>query len=384
MPLNLLNQPPDLKPQPEMGRNEPCWCGSGRKWKKCHYEREAQAKVNPHELATAFRKARSQGTCLHPEAANATCDRKAIQSHTIQKNRGLRAIAEDGHVLSFKLGLEDLIRTQGKFEPKRLGIRQASTFPGFCNKHDTDVFAPVEVGTLSLDREAAFLLSYRATCYEVFAKLLQQEGIRAMRESDRGRPFHIQAAIQTQTHWFAYGSGLGLKDVQAFKARFDAIILGEDDAQFHYLAYELDEPLPIVVACAFYPEFDFAHHRLQLLGRMDPALEDIAINITSRDGKGIVTFGWFEYGNGAARRFAESFDALSALDKGNAIVRMAFDYSENVFFRQSWWEGLNDDHRRALLAHVRSGADPHKEKVGDLRSDGRQYASLRIANMVTE
>ena len=22
----------------KLGRNEPCWCGSGRKYKKCHYE----------------------------------------------------------------------------------------------------------------------------------------------------------------------------------------------------------------------------------------------------------------------------------------------------------------------------------------------------------
>ncbi len=20
-----------------IGRNDPCWCGSGKKWKKCHY-----------------------------------------------------------------------------------------------------------------------------------------------------------------------------------------------------------------------------------------------------------------------------------------------------------------------------------------------------------
>jgi len=25
---------------PELGRNEPCWCGSGRKYKHCHLERD--------------------------------------------------------------------------------------------------------------------------------------------------------------------------------------------------------------------------------------------------------------------------------------------------------------------------------------------------------
>jgi hypothetical protein len=33
--LGLTNQPKDIaKP----GRNDPCWCGSGKKYKKCHLE----------------------------------------------------------------------------------------------------------------------------------------------------------------------------------------------------------------------------------------------------------------------------------------------------------------------------------------------------------
>lgn len=27
---------------PIVGRNEPCWCGSGMKYKKCHMEHDAQ------------------------------------------------------------------------------------------------------------------------------------------------------------------------------------------------------------------------------------------------------------------------------------------------------------------------------------------------------
>lgn len=30
----------EAKPRPDLGRNQPCWCGSGRKYKKCHLGRE--------------------------------------------------------------------------------------------------------------------------------------------------------------------------------------------------------------------------------------------------------------------------------------------------------------------------------------------------------
>jgi uncharacterized protein YecA (UPF0149 family) len=28
---------PKVNATKELGRNDPCWCGSGKKWKKCHY-----------------------------------------------------------------------------------------------------------------------------------------------------------------------------------------------------------------------------------------------------------------------------------------------------------------------------------------------------------
>ncbi|HTK03823.1 MAG TPA: SEC-C metal-binding domain-containing protein, partial [Alphaproteobacteria bacterium] len=29
------------KPITKLSRNDPCWCGSGKKWKKCHYPKIA-------------------------------------------------------------------------------------------------------------------------------------------------------------------------------------------------------------------------------------------------------------------------------------------------------------------------------------------------------
>jgi uncharacterized protein YecA (UPF0149 family) len=33
---NLFSRPPQYALQ--LGRNKPCWCGSGKKYKHCHYE----------------------------------------------------------------------------------------------------------------------------------------------------------------------------------------------------------------------------------------------------------------------------------------------------------------------------------------------------------
>jgi hypothetical protein len=36
----LIEEPagPYVRPEPKVGRNDPCWCGSGKKYKKCHLE----------------------------------------------------------------------------------------------------------------------------------------------------------------------------------------------------------------------------------------------------------------------------------------------------------------------------------------------------------
>jgi preprotein translocase subunit SecA len=31
------SSPQPVKSSKQLGRNDPCWCGSGKKWKKCHY-----------------------------------------------------------------------------------------------------------------------------------------------------------------------------------------------------------------------------------------------------------------------------------------------------------------------------------------------------------
>lgn len=37
---NIFSRDESVAPAVKPGRNEPCWCGSGKKYKKCHLEEE--------------------------------------------------------------------------------------------------------------------------------------------------------------------------------------------------------------------------------------------------------------------------------------------------------------------------------------------------------
>ena len=61
---------------PKIGRNDPCWCGSGKKYKKCHINRTDQDVVRPWEVDAHFRQRAEKGACLH---VGATAEASAVK-----------------------------------------------------------------------------------------------------------------------------------------------------------------------------------------------------------------------------------------------------------------------------------------------------------------
>ncbi len=70
-----------------IGRNDPCWCGSGKKFKKCHLNRADQPKIPISEVLSESKKAFSSKYCLHPDKS--CCSGNIILAHTIHAMEGL-------------------------------------------------------------------------------------------------------------------------------------------------------------------------------------------------------------------------------------------------------------------------------------------------------
>src|SRR5436190_16641801 len=100
------------------------------------------------------------------------CDEVAINSHLIQQNGLLSNITYNGHLVELKM--MDANKWDNKklpFEFGTVGIKQALSHKVFCNKHDTEIFKPIEKDDENFDSYEAFLLfSYRAVCAEIRKK----------------------------------------------------------------------------------------------------------------------------------------------------------------------------------------------------------------------
>ncbi|AKS42557.1 SEC-C metal-binding domain-containing protein [Wenzhouxiangella marina] len=192
LPNGKFSLPPPLEPKVKMGRNESCWCGSGKKWKVCHLDRHKQQEVPIGKVIHELHVANQRGLCLHPEAGASTCNNRPIRAHTIQRRGGLGAIAEGGHVISGKRGFEKIFKNEGRVVPDRIGLAHASTFMGFCGVHDNRLFEPIEQHHFELNDSAAFLLAYRAIAYEYLTKRNALATVEIQRNLDKGKSFGVQ------------------------------------------------------------------------------------------------------------------------------------------------------------------------------------------------
>lgn len=348
-------EPQPIRPLETMDPYKPCWCGSGTKWKWCHKGREKRKRVNVGRLLAALREQFSEGYCSHPEASPQSCSQGIVRAHTIQRRGGLAEIAENGHVMSVKSGLDDIFENEGRIEPKLAGVRSASTFNGFCGTHDTALFRPVEVGGATLSAESVFLLTFRAIAYELFTKRAALRGVSTQREMDFGAPFFIQAAMQTHLHWSVEGMKRGLADLERWKTLYDMAYLQNDLSAFSIYAVEFDGVLPVVACGAFHPEVDLDGNQLQILSRGTAEFDHIAFNLTVLNGVSVAAFGWLGPNDGPTAAFVHSFRRLPDTEKSTAVIQLAFEHLENTYLRPSWWDSLPDEWRRFALSKFRSG-----------------------------
>ena len=321
------------------------------------------------------------GYCSHPDPASDPCSGIITRAHTVQKRGGLSAIAELNHVLTVKPTMKAMIETEGDPEPRSIGVNNASVFPGFCSKHDSELFKPVEGKTLPLNRNTAFLLAYRAVAYERFAKAAQQRGLEALREADKGHPFWKQAVIQIQLDAMAAGVAIGVRDVDGWKAKFDSLLLsGERDA-FHFLAVRFDRVLPVVACSAFHPEFDLEGKPLQRLGRAVDDLDHVTLTVTAFEGSTLAVFGWIGTASGTPADLAGSFQRIADARKADAIVRLLFVQTDNLFLRPSWWNALPEDDRRHLRNLTKSGTTIQERTGGDLSDDAKIFCLAEVTEI---
>jgi hypothetical protein len=338
----------------KLGLNDPCWCGSGKKYKKCHLDREKQPPARPWEVDAHIRARSKSGECLHVgTTAETICGKPAIGSHTVSRSM-LKRIARNGHVYRHSATMQDLVKTDGQLTTKLIGVNDASTLRIFCQPHDSDAFAPLEQAPFTGNQEQCFLLAYRALCHEYFKKAGVSGSIPDMKGFDRGKPVVQQLQIQATMDALGGSYDVSMRDMNAHKEQYDAMLAAHDYSGMRAYVVTFENTPDILCAGALYPECDFAGRTLQSLADLAQKMELITFSLIATDSGGAFVLAWHNSGDAVCRSLAASLDSLSDDELPHAIVRFIFEFCENHYLNPDWWDAADHKNREALTARLRA------------------------------
>lgn len=362
----------------KIGRNDPCWCGSGEKYKRCHLNREGQEPLPLWEAESQYKRAFSSKTCSAPVAWRGECSRQVARAHTVPKAGSLDQIARSGHVYSFVFSLTKIAQGQGILRPGLVGINRASTFTGFCSKHDDAIFAPLEKQDFSATPEQCFLLGYRALAREVFTKNSAASLSKFRRDMDRGRNQNDQFAIQTLNYFHEVGLQAGVRDGAYHKEAYDQVLVSQRFECVRAYIIEIEGPPPVMCSGGFFPEQDFEGADLQDVADLRRTPHQLCFTSFYGGKCGEIVFSWLPESDEICRALIRSLDAVPDRDLTGALLRFFFASCENLHIQPEWWDHLPAPARDALVRRLACSFDPITA-VPDayLRDDGVRFDPWR-------
>ena len=201
----------------------------------------------PEDLAEFFRTRRiGFGRYLEPTMR---CGESAIRAHSIQNRQTIALLEQDNHVLAWQPRFS---QAGPDVALRRIGRNDASTFAGFCNQHDTELFRPLDTKALdAADREQLFLLAYRGITCELHAIMtgaVQLQSLYTARvergadSPDSSSPAGQKAVEQMLLSWATWRYRHSYYDEPLLRRSFDGV---EHDV------LDLNDQAPCLAATSF-------------------------------------------------------------------------------------------------------------------------------------
>lgn len=298
------------------------------------------------ELKKAREDTRTEKYCLHPSACPSTCGSSIARAHSVQLRGGLRRIARNGHVYRYSGDVFDHGRP-GRLVHKLIGIRNASTFPGFCDLHDNAIFEPIDNRVFSATTEQCFLLGYRGIARALFTKRREKKLVPTFRRISNEVPLSQRVVIQSCVSAYEAVGNLALSTLELHKSDYDNVLLSGTYSDIRFYVLRLKDTPDILCSGIHYPEADFDGRCIQsvVTGRVSDL---ITYSLIATPTGGAIVFAWESKSDESCVRLIRSLDSTPDELIPHAIVRLVFQSCENKFLSPVWWDGLDSETRDAL------------------------------------
>lgn len=294
--------------------------------------------------------------CMAPDPSRCL-GASIIAAHTLSEAAMLRPISRDSKVYtatanSFARSLDGVTN----FELKGVGV--TSTFNGFCSVHDKEIFSEIEDRPFVCTPKQNFIHAFRAVAKEAYLKRRQAETVPTI---EHIKQIHglTDEKLETEAFWLLqkYGAMIGAEELDRYKARLDAIYMGEDWRRLVTHVVEFAKTPSLVCSAPYSPDFDFAGNALQDFSNEEIDLETLIVTILpAAGGGGFALFSYLDTAANICERMVNSI--LQQKNLTTAIIWFVVGQFENIAFSPDWFESLDEKMVSTLKIHFGRTADP--------------------------
>lgn len=280
--------------------------------------------------------------CLEPTE---TCTEELIDSHSIQDSRILEALAENNHVIQItfdkscisKSTIDNPIMPYCKYDS--ISVHKASVFKGLCNKHDTEIFRPIDVEVLNMDnKEHVFLLTYRSVMKELATKI-KAAGMTQSNSLAKVDLGEISGNIPTIEGMYAVQLYATAYEMYEYKRIFDDKYLNRDFNSI-YSKYLILDGVPTFATSAVFAPMELA---------LKDDAEKLCVNIFPYQGKVFVLFSCLNEDAFYLEKYIEEIFTATDYYQKYLISKLVLRNCENTIFSPSYFNKWSQSKKNNIL-----------------------------------
>lgn len=294
------------------------------------------------KLMASFKKTATIKECFHHKSDECKGDIK--QSHSIQRNGRLSIIEGDVNgnqsIYTFTSNVPSVDHLIADLKP--VGKKEASTFFGFCDYHDTSLFNPIENFPFDNSDKHLFLHSYRSFAHSYHRKKEDNKVY-----NDPNSEF-VKAMPKGWVELMQQGVNMAINDSAKRKSQLDAYIEKGIYDELEYLVYEKPGLYPFAVSSQMSPRVSYKNKPMN--NHIDPDVPFSQPMITLLPDRN-TTFAILAAfpDDEPAINLLNELDELPNLKLEKAITSLIMANCENTFFSPPFWNSLSTKEKRRFL-----------------------------------
>ncbi len=297
-----------------------------------------------NEIEKFYKEAARIKDCFHHRKSE--CNGKIKQAHSIQKNGKLTILESlvngNNSVYTFansKISYDNLMA-----DLIPIGKKEASTFFGFCDYHDSKLFSKIENNIFDESDEHLFLHSYRSFAHSYH---LKNEEIKAWNDSNYQQIListYGKEAVEIKKKQFA---SLNRHLVQRKQILDDSIENNEFD-NLNYFVHEFSGIIPIAVSDIITPIVSFSGELMNNSDYDNLIVSQPIFTLLPEKDHSILILAAFNF-DAASTKFIDEINNMPNYKFEKAISSIIIDSCQNTIISPKFWDSLSKQEKRLIL-----------------------------------